>query len=145
MESKIVFVGYCPSHRGSPEKPLDGPGTGHRLAALCGMSHEGYLRKFERVNLHYDTPLKRDSATKKRGELSAAHIRHRYRGRRIILLGHEVLEAFGLDQCLSIAVWSVVMRDETRVSFIPHPSGLNRWYNDKKNIRRVEKFLRGLV
>jgi hypothetical protein len=89
--SKVLFVGYCPSHAGSPERPLDGPGTGHRLARLCGMSHDEYLEKFDRVNLHYETPLRRDRLTREQGEVSADRIMRSNKGRRIILLGREVL------------------------------------------------------
>ena len=143
MTDKILLVGYCPSHSGSPERPLDGPGTGHRLAKLCGLSHKDYLEKFDRVNLHYDTPVKRDRLTREVGSVSADAMMRRNKGRRIVLLGDEVRVAFGYAKD-SIAEW-VVLDDGTRVSYIPHPSGLNRWYNETDNTRRVEKFLRELI
>ena len=142
MSSKVLLVGYCPSHSGSPERPLDGPGTGHRLAKLCGLSHEAYLEKFDRVNLHYDTPLKRDRVTRRAGEASATKILRHSLGRSIILLGCEVRDAFDVSEVRS-GEW-LYIGEETRLSWIPHPSGLNRWYNETDNTRRVEKFLRDL-
>lgn len=150
MKAKILLVGYCPSHRGFPSRPLDGPGTGHRLARLCGLTNDEYLKTFAKVNLHYFTPKKRNKTTKEEGRLNANLIRQQYKGRRIILLGREVLTAF--SQVSILGGWLSYPRpiiahflksgDGTQIAFIPHPSGLNRWYNNKKNLRQVKKFLR---
>lgn len=145
VRSKILLVGYCPSHRGSPSRPLDGPGTGHRLAKLCGLSHEEYLKTFDRINLHYETPLKRDSDTRAKGRLNAVEVLRR-KNEKMIILGREVLQAFGAyvdpSDC-PIASWFDF--GSVKIAYIPHPSGLNRYYNDSKNTKLVERFLRSTL
>jgi hypothetical protein len=60
------------------------------------------------------------------------------RGDRVILVGRAVVRAFGLD-LEEPFVWT----DEggVEVAMIPHPSGLNRQYNDEAVRERASEFL----
>lgn len=145
MRKKTVIVGFSPSHDGDPKRPLAGVGSGHRLARLCGLSVDEYLETFERINLYYDTPKKIDRPTRLAGEVTASMLKARFAGRRIILLGRGVASAFGFGD-EDLMVWFRVVswdtQDRTLFALLPHPSGLNRWYNDVRNVRRAERFLR---
>ena len=142
---KITFVGYAPSKSGDPYRPLDGPGTGYRLAKLLGLPHDEYLARFGRVNLFFTKPEKIGARDAKLSNAlsfrSEVFVRYLFlNDERYVLLGRDVAKAFGICEMFS---W--VFIGSTRVAAIPHPSGRNRWYNDKKNVRRVERFLRALV
>ena len=34
---------------------------------------------------------------------------------------------------------------ERRVAIIPHPSGINRWYNDSRNMKKINAFMRSTI
>ena len=145
--NKIVLVGFSPSHTGDPKEPLAGVGSGHRLAKLCGLDVATYLRTFDRINLHYETPKKNDRVTRLVGEASASMFRARFAGRKIILLGKDVARAFGFNDNDKMLEWikmtsSNIFLPLTYFALLPHPSGLNRWYNEPRNVRRAERFLR---
>jgi len=59
----------------------------------------------------------------------------------IVMLGKNVPAAFGLRR--DYFIWQ--MLSETRVAVFPHPSGVNRWWNDASNKRSAVIFLRSLL
>jgi hypothetical protein len=95
-----VLVGIAPSRPGAEGQPLTslgGASTGATLAGLAGLSNMDYLRRFDRVNLCPSVqpstiPLRlgRDNAMNLAGSL--------LRGRRVVLLGANVLACFGLGK-----------------------------------------------
>lgn len=115
--------------------------TGHRLwtmlSARTGCSRWEYLERFERRNLVrsklYDKTIARLNAADIFRELFGT-------GRTVVLLGRDVQVAFGHPpllvhpQMIGGCTWRQ----------IPHPSGLNRWYNNPENVRVVELLLEEL-
>lgn len=57
----------------------------------------------------------------------------------MILVGRAVARAFGLSE---LPLFEVVEHRGARVSVIPHPSGLNRQYNDPSVRRLAAEHLR---
>lgn len=112
----------------------DPPGcTGWRLWQMLhertGASQRDYLRAFERRNLlvgkHWD-PVAARAASEGLWEA--------LEGRTVLLLGQDVRRVLWLPREPEL-LW----RSEAGVTWcsVPHPSGLNRWYNDQAHAAAV--------
>jgi hypothetical protein len=92
--------------------------SGHRLChAILEMTEEQYLAAFDRLNLVRGRDWCPDEA-----RFRAATIRHD----RIILLGAKVCRAFELGY----QAFRTTAVGTKRILMLPHPSGLNRQWND---------------
>jgi hypothetical protein len=138
---KIGLVGQAPSRRGDPRKPLAGP-NGQKIARLAGISHDeliGLRRKH--LNTHYSGKHAFDRA---KGNANAGDVLLDWRVERIVLLGKNVARCFGLRDVPFLAEIRIYGR---RFLIFPHPSGINRWWNERRNERRarqvLQRFLRG--
>lgn len=60
----------------------------------------------------------------------------------IILLGRRVQRAFGLEQQEPLT--TIVRGSGTTILCLPHPSGLNRWWNDPAHVVEATTALRAL-
>lgn len=89
-----------------------------------GCSKKAYLDAFDRLNL---VPGKRWDA--KEARRSAEKLMTSLRGRRVVLLGQDVRQAFRVPRLLFHPqnIEGVEFRQ------LPHPSGLNLWYNEAEN------------
>lgn len=90
------------------------------LEERTGDAEAAYLQRFDRRKLMQEAGTAR---------ASAVAMEHTLYGRRVIVLGAEVRNAFGLPPVLAepVVERGVVWRQ------LPHPSGRSRWYNDPKN------------
>ncbi len=61
------------------------------------------------------------------------------RDRFVVLLGLRVGRAFGLT---AATYFERVQFGRATVVVVPHPSGVNRWYNSAANVRRMRRFMR---
>lgn len=59
----------------------------------------------------------------------------------MLLLGYRVAAAFGVRR----EYFARQKIGTATAVVVPHPSGVNRWWNDSENVRRMERFMRGLV
>jgi len=110
------------------------------LAFLCGISIPEYLNTFERINLLRDWPGKQGKGDAFfLDEAKKVADRIQLKGRMVVLLGKNVAKAFGVSQ-LPWMTWAE-LRDG-RVAVLPHPSGLNLWYNVLENSKRAQKFMK---
>jgi uracil-DNA glycosylase len=140
---KPLLVGEAPSKNEETPKPLEGR-IGRRLAKFADVPFEEYLELFDRINL---LPLRQDTAEKgfqfdiEVAKQNAKKLRAEQPERRhVILLGKRVAEAFELP-----LRYFEEMRDDHIYVIIPHPSGINRWYNEPRNLTEVQMFMRSLV
>lgn len=113
------------------------------------------MQAFDRINV---CPFAREGAINPKEWIAAAEnlAGSILRGRRVILLGQNVAECFGLPrqsyeycvwkECTSkyrgIAGFSVGQALPFDWGVIPHPSGRNFWYNDHNNKAKISDFLR---
>jgi hypothetical protein len=137
----ITIVGQAPSRRLN-ERALDCPGSGDRLAALCGIPRAEMLARCRAVNLLARWPGKSgkgDGFDMRAARRAASKMRMRGV---VLLLGWNVARATG-SQSRTYLEWHR-LRGALAVVF-PHPSGVNRWYNDRANKRRAARFLRRLL
>jgi hypothetical protein len=110
--------------------PLPEQASGGRLARILGLSESQYLRFFDRRNLcptKWSAPVARAQAEAIResirlGERTA-----------VVLLGAKVSRAFGLDYAPFTA--------SRHLYVLPHPSGLNRIWNEAGSVERARELL----
>jgi hypothetical protein len=143
--AKTLLVGQAPS------KITDSTATrrafsglsGARLALAAGTDRDGLLKALDAVNLLDRFPGREEG--KERGDdfdLEAAGIsasRLAITGRRVILAGKKVAEAFGVGERKTLE-WFDLRGGKAII--IPHPSGANDYYNDPKNRAIVGKIVR---
>jgi hypothetical protein len=142
---KIGLVGQAPSRRGDPRKPLAGP-NGRKIARLAGMSYEELIAcRRKHLNTHCSGKRgKADAFDHAKGNVNAADVLLDWRVERIVLLGKNVARCFGFRDLPFLAEISIYGR---RFLIFPHPSRINRWWNERRNERRarqlLQRFLRG--
>jgi uracil-DNA glycosylase len=143
--NKIGLVGQAPSRSGDPSKPLAGP-NGRKIARLAGMSHDELIACRRRhLNPRYSgKPGKKSAFDHAQGNMNAADVLMDWRVERIVLLGKNVARCFGFRDLPFLAEISVYGR---RFLIFPHPSCINRWWNERRNEQRarqlLQRFLRG--
>lgn len=143
----------------SPLYPVPEHATGGRLAALAGLSAHEYLATFQRINLLREFPgrrrhpcgTRRDHWPRAEARSAAEAIAPLLGDRTVVLLGRNVARAFGLEGA-EFHVWRTVhvpYPPDQPVLFsaacVPHPSGLNRWYNDSRNLEAARAFWSELI
>lgn len=139
---KPLIVGEAPSKNEVTERPIEGR-VGKRLASLCGLTYEEFLERFERVNLLH---VRQD--TKEKGfefdHVAACNAAHDLwlkgaiaKGRVVILLGWRVARAFS-EQTGYFEGRETI--NGARIYVVPHPSGVNRWWNQDDHKRMASEF-----
>ena len=94
--------------------------SGYRLATkIMGLTEMEYIRSFDRVNLCHI----KWNVHQARGRASALRFHGPYN--RFILLGAKVSKAFGFE----FEPFTAKMEGAKRFVLLPHPSGLNRAWN----------------
>src|SRR5262245_55265948 len=142
---KIGLVGQAPSLCGDPRKPLAGP-NGQKIARLAGMSYDELIAcRRKHLNTHYNGKRgKGDAFDHVKGNVTAADVLLDWRVERIVLLGKNVARCFGFRDLPFLAEIRIYGR---RFLIFPHPSRVNRWWNERGNERRarqlLQRFLRG--
>lgn len=138
-----VIVGQQPASEADEGVSLPiRPGTsGSRLLGMMNLSQEEFERDFIRINVSpaYDP----DGFTPSYHRHHVTNLLPLLEGRKVCLLGPAVADAFGLrrssyDYCHFFdhpGEWHILL------VVIPHPSGLNRLYNDPSMIKRVREVL----
>lgn len=145
---RFVVVGMCNPLGEDPRMALwtkpEGC-SGYRLwqmaAARTGVSEEEWLAMTDRRNLcrgEWDFETARMQAREWTAELSS---------RTMVILGSDVARCF--PSTGMVCQWARPKGTPPRAAppwiHIPHPSGLNRWYNDHANRAAVEILLGDLV
>jgi uracil-DNA glycosylase len=139
-----LFIGEAPSRSTSRAgaAPLVGE-SGHRLAAWAGLSPAEFRRRAELINLFAALPERwdRDAARGSAAALAAQWLQPDQQ-RPVVLLGEKVALAFAASGCVLFRTYVAATGSLT---VMPHPSGLNHYWNDAANVRRAERFLRKLM
>jgi len=144
-EPRPLVIGEAPNRTGMLNRPIDGR-CGSILAALGGVDITEFLRLFARANVLDAWPGPGASKGAQFPMVEARRGAERLatkfvRGRLVILLGHRTAAAFGVRD-VYFAKRRIGAAD---VVVMPHPSGINRWYNDPTNVARARRFMRGAV
>lgn len=151
----IVVVGLGPNATAGAFR-FDSPlvltgGTGRHLAALAGLTWRDYLCQTTRLNV-FQQHVSTLHPTSQMLQGGAERVAERFAdGDTVLLLGQQAARAFGLG-------WAEWMNwtyyrylgpayDKSRavrLAALPHTSGRARFYDDRRNRRAVEEFLRGV-
>lgn len=138
---RFLIIGEAPAPNG--DLMFDGA-SGTRLCKLTGLRIEELHETFALINLLPEYPGPKFPL--KRGQ-EAADTLFRYRTWRgweaVLLAGRSVAASCGVMFGTPFFLW--FYSRETACAVIPHPSGLNRWWNDKSHWEEAEQFFRGLV
>lgn len=129
-----LLIGQSPSANGSPHAFKGDGSSARRLREMLGAD---VLKRFDAINLLSRYPGTVFPVALARA--SADDMLHGMRSRPFALLaGRLVAESFGVGG-VEYFSWSMV-RGVVRCAVIPHPSGLNRWWNDAANVDRARAF-----
>lgn len=133
MMSNILIVGQGPSQHGDPDRPLEGAAT--KLGPLLDITPALFINRYARINLNalwIGKAGKGDVFDTAEGYV-AAKVLLRGSWTRYVLLGQKVAECFGIksDPC------TVVEAIGKHFLLLPHPSGINRWWNEPVNRGRA--------
>lgn len=139
---RLLIVGEAPSRLVS--EPLTGP-SGRRLSELMGIEHGEMLERFERTNLLADWPGRdgHGSAFPLLLAMSRALELREGPWDAFLLLGKRVAAAFGFRADVRYLAWYEMA--DRRFAVLPHPSGVNRWFNEPANRAQARRFLRSVV
>ena len=150
-QQQLVIVGQGPSRAGSrhsarrrSREACTGR-VGRKLAKLLRMPEVAFYAMAARVNLNArfnGKAAKGDAFNVVEGLATARRILVRHRnGEKLVLLGRTVGRCFGVTG----DYLRVTIREGHPFLLFPHPSGINRWWNDARNRRRAGRALRRFV
>lgn len=155
-----LLIGQAPGPNTDPEYPLypvPRTSAGGRLCELMGLTRAEYITTFDRVNLLPYFPGKdranEDKFPMSPARLAARVLRPMLRGRRVILVGRQVAQAFQLgadwhewvDFRVGPRHAALGCDGLAQVAVVPHPSGRNHWYNNELNRARARRFWNALL
>lgn len=146
--TKPLLIGQSPSkytqdRDGQDVEPPAFSGlSGNRLAAIMGVELGDFLNRVEAINVFDRFPGrfsdKGDVFPMGEANQRAALLLPRLIGRTAILAGRNVASAFGID----LSPLEVTISGGTRWALLPHPSGINQWWNSVTNCQEAKEFLR---
>lgn len=153
--AKIVLVGQAPSRETDGEVPFSGR-SGRRIAELIGIRHAELGDRFALANVFDSWPGpsphgKGDAFPMAEARLAAERMQRRLVDRRLVFFGASVAKAFGHDPREILLRFSAAPGYQERlaggaaVAYVPHPSGVNAWWNDPANEAQARRFLRSLT
>lgn len=146
---KILIIGQAPSRsHAKGRRALDGPRSGDRLAQLAGLSRDELFARADAVNLlhrWYGKAGKGDAFPLEPARAQARAMletfsRKSYAG--VIFLGQNVAHAFGLRKAPLCEWIHCPYTRGLKVAVLPHPSGINLWYNSARNVAIAKSFMR---
>ncbi len=153
--SNALIVGQAPAKNDDPLRPLCGK-SGRRIAEMMGdfpnlipTHHDIMMATFDRANLLDYWPgsasgkgdkfpmdeARREAAALWDHCLGFTTCRYDW----LLLLGRNVQRAF--RQSDPWMEWRLMMPQALQIAALPHPSGVNHWWNDETNTALAAEFL----
>jgi len=150
---RICFIGQAPSRETDGKSPFTGK-CGKFLAELLGTTQEQMLLDHDFMNVldRYPGPsIKGDKFPIPEAKIAARKKLAQLRGRAVVLLGNNVARAFDCRSFRYMEWYEIRNPDNYAdvmvplMTVVPHPSGINRWFNREENRLIAAKFLRALA
>lgn len=140
-----LLIGEAPSKNEPLPRPLEGR-IGYKLARFAGITFDEYVTRFERINLldvRQDTTEHGFTFDRYAAAIRARHVMAALDNDRVVVaLGKRVggvigaskpyFEPHHLDRGITLYV-------------VPHPSGVNRLWNDPFICQQMYRFMRSLL
>lgn len=133
-----------------PVFPYPATSSAGRLLKMLGVSGGEFLRSVDRVNAVPTLDLAHGwDPVAAEDYLAMMYNGGLFRERRVLVLGARVRATLGFDAGILKSTYAPEFRRYRAPRhmrpklwyFIPHPSGLNRWYNDPDNVRSAQLLL----
>lgn len=121
--------------RSNPTGRRSASDTQARLAALLGVDRDEMMRRVLWLNL-FEYPGTTPELYVRMVEESID------KGDSVLLLGRRVQRAFGL--ALPSPMTVISRSSGAKIVSVPHPSGLNRWWNDPDHVEDATMILRAV-
>lgn len=133
---RVLIVGQAPAKGNNGAPALSGR-SGARLRKLLSCADDVEFRaQFDVFNILPKWPGKAGKGDRfPMATAKAIAKRVRFRAERVLVLG-KAAEAFGVDVWFQ---WSPA-EPTTRICAVPHPSGVNRWWNEPNNMALASDF-----
>ena len=148
MRERFVMIGQAPSRTGDPRTPCV-EGCFKRLAEAAGAETRTdrlrFYARFVRFNVfatYRGRKGRGDRFPMAEARDRADGMRDWLRGRTVLLVGKNVARAFRINDA-EYFEWTSEGPGE-RCVVVPHPSGINRWWNKTSNRERARLFFSGL-
>lgn len=138
--ARPIIVGQAPSRTSDPGSPM----SGRPMSFMCrtfGVTERKMKASFRFVNLVKKFPGKNgkgDAFPLNVASNAAGRLMERTRGE-LLLAGKLVAAAFGINGCEYFRWYTMGSK---RVAVFPHPSGINRWWNERRNKKMARRFFR---
>lgn len=144
---KPVLLGQAPSGTGDPHRPFRGR-SGTALARAVGATLDELLSMVEAVNLLTEHPGRRPGGKgvlfpAEEARRAARRLLPRLRGRLVLAAGRGAAQALGAPAGMGWFEEAAV--GGCLVVLVPHPSGVNLWWNEPANRRLAARCLRALL
>ena len=145
---RILFIGQAPSRDTDGKPPFTGRCGAFLAEKLLNMSQGEMLKCHDFKNVLSRWPGKGAGGDKfpmAEARIAAEALIPLMKDRTVVLLGYNVARAFNIQaftylQCYVFRHRGVEVTQDMYV--IPHPSGINRHWNDRTNIDEARKLLR---
>lgn len=142
----ILFVGQAPSRTSDPAAPLSlAGGSGRRLLKLSGLSEEAFAVQARRVNLTDRWPGKNGKGDRFPRAIRAEVLAEIAETCEVVFVGRAVADRLlggSVSRAMEFCRWYADVEAGKLYAVMPHPSGVNLWWNDPRNVRRARRFLR---
>ncbi len=138
-----MIIGQAPSRTSDPAEVLRGK-SGEKLRTLLGVSVPKFAR-IVRVNLStvYDGKDGKGDAFTPDPDLVLTALAIAHAHDVALVLGKAAARALKLPK--GIEYFIPTLRKRTTFYVVPHPSGINRWWNATANRKIAERFFGGIT
>lgn len=152
-EHRVLLIGQAPGRTADPDAVALISKTGRcRLAELAGIPANEFLELIETRNIFSEYTGTRPptrAGKKSRGDqfdrvqamANAAQLP--IEGRRVVFMGRAVARAFGHTR---VTYFEPLPNTRAQAAWCaPHPSGLNRWWNDPQHRADAQTFFKSIL
>lgn len=147
---RLLFIGQAPSRETEGKPPFTGKCGKFLAEDLMGLSQEQMLRDHDFLNVFDHWPGKGiggDKFPMAEAKIRAKKMLDQLKDRTVVLLGANVARAFGAIRFKYLGVYELRHPDRPSevisraLTVVPHPSGVNRHWNNPKNREVAKSFL----
>lgn len=142
----LLFVGQAPGRGGDPARPLgSASASGRRFLRLAGLTEEQLYDRARVVNLVDYWPGKKGKGDAVPMVVDLVVITAIAESDKTVFVGRAVCDRLlgsAVSRRMDFFRWYSAFGGLSLFAVMPHPSGVNYWWNDPENEGRARRFLR---